>query len=55
MRNRKKNKSNPTAAKIVDARREGQYVRATTWSAQGEQKDPKRNRRKDKAKLREYC
>ena len=42
----KNNKHKPTMTAVVDARREGQYVRAKTWSKKGKSKCPKALRRK---------
>ena len=45
---------NPTASRIVEARKEGQYVRATTWSKKGKSKCPKESRRIAKKDLQSY-
>jgi len=50
----KNNKHKPTMTAVVDARREGQYVRAKTWSKKGKSKCPKEARRASKKELMRY-
>lgn len=50
----KNNNSNrkPTCEAEVHARREGRYVRAKTWSPNGDRKCKKRRRREGKTQIR---